>query len=684
MEDISTEETQVKTPNAPTVFTRGLEGFHEFAETLDDCDDALQNLSLLADKTTQRKVAKLTAQLKALQPSVTFIGQIKAGKTALVNAVLGQPGFLPTDVNPWTSVVTSLHVNTPNREDDTRAEFQFFDEEEWDRLVQNGGRIGELASRAGADEELDKVRDQIAEMREKTRERLGRKFELLLGQEHSYSHLDDELIQRYVCMGDEDDEDMPDDQGRFADITKSAAMYVDRPEFPMPITLRDTPGVNDTFMMREQITINAIRDSRICAVVLSAHQALSSMDMGLIRLISNVKAREILIFVNRIDELSDPATQVPEIHASIVETLRTNNGPEDAEIVFGSAYWANTALEGSLDAMDEDSAKAFDNWAAGTLAEESKTLDKPALLWEASGVPAFYRALAERVAEGPGKDALQKAAQKAINLAHGLEVSNQVTINQMDGAPVKAVDPAQLTASLDRIEMDSIAQLTTETDAVMADYTMRIDQSHDRFLERATSSLIEHLEQNGEEAVWQYSPMGLRLLLRSSYQVLSKKINNLGSGVYTDAATKIAQLYTEVYDVSVDGFAIEPPVAPHIPPPVSVGQTIALDLQTSWWKGWWKRRRGYKAFAEDFYKLIHQETAPIVDDLKFTQAEMIRDNTLTVLKEFLADQRAILTGVVERAEMSGDDLNELFGIISGRERQECLELTVDELSEYAA
>ena len=65
-------------------------------------------------------------------------------------------------------------------------------------------------------------------------------------------------------------------------------------------------------MMREQITIRAIRDSRICVVVLSAHQALSSVDMALIRLISNIKSREVVIFVNRIDELSDPAKQIPE------------------------------------------------------------------------------------------------------------------------------------------------------------------------------------------------------------------------------------------------------------------------------------------------------------------------------------------------------------------------------------
>ncbi len=71
----------------------------------------------------------------------------------------------------------------------------------------------------------------------------------------------------------------------------------------MPLCIRDTPGVNDTFMIREQITIRAIRESRLCVVVLAAHQALSSVDLALIRMIANVKSREVIIVVNRIDEI---------------------------------------------------------------------------------------------------------------------------------------------------------------------------------------------------------------------------------------------------------------------------------------------------------------------------------------------------------------------------------------------
>ena len=63
--------------------------------------------------------------------------------------------------------------------------------------------LASLASRAGAEDELEKVRAQVVEMREKSRARLGDKFEMLLGQQHDYNHIDEDLIERYVCLGDD-------------------------------------------------------------------------------------------------------------------------------------------------------------------------------------------------------------------------------------------------------------------------------------------------------------------------------------------------------------------------------------------------------------------------------------------------------------------------------------------------
>ncbi|PUB17559.1 dynamin family protein [Yoonia sediminilitoris] len=674
-----------KVPAAHHPFMRlGLEKLDQFHDEIADLEATLADVVRLGGQEAEKKSTKLIKQLRTFEPSVTMIGQIKSGKTSLVNAMIGRPALLPADVNPWTSVVTSLHLNAPLPPDSPTASFQFFSQGEWDHLVENGGRIGELSARAGADEELEKVREQIAAMREKTKARLGRKFELLLGQKHNYAELTDELVERYVCMGD-DFEDMEDEdqQGQFADITKSADVYLTAPSIPMPLCLRDTPGVNDTFMMREQITINALRDSRICVVVLSAHQALSSMDMGLIRLIANVKSREVIIFVNRIDELSNPAEQVPEIRESILKTLADHNGPEDPELIFGSAYWANIALSEDLNDIVAESAEAMFNWAEVALDAGTAGMQTNELVWHLSGVPALYAALAERVVEGPGAEVLAASRKRARNLVGGVRASNSMVSMRMDGDQVEVMPADQLMAHLDKLEADNTKFLNDRLDIVFQRFGSRVDQSHKRFLDRALESLLQHLETNGEDQIWQYSPDGLRMLLRTSYQVMRRDVASTCDQVFASAAADLAETYRSAFGVSVENFSITPPAAPEIPAPVSLGQTIALDLQTSWWKGWWKRRKGYRAFASGFYDLIEAETSPIVDELKIRQAEGIRKMAEAELREFLAEQRSTLSDISAKSTLGASDLKDIFGITAQQEREELFDYIYDELSDGA-
>lgn len=674
-----------KVPAAQHPFMRiGLEKLDDFHEDILDLEATLADVVKLGGQDTEKKAARVIKQLRSFEPSVTMIGQIKSGKTSLVNAMIGRPELLPADVNPWTSVVTSLHLNAPLPADAPTATFQFFSQGEWDHLVENGGRIGELSARAGADEELEKVRQQIAEMREKTKTRLGRKFELLLGQKHNYAELTDDLVQRYVCMGDDfEDMEEEDQQGQFADITKSADLYLKAPSIPMPLCLRDTPGVNDTFMMREQITINALRDSRICVVVLSAHQALSSMDMGLIRLISNVKAREVVIFVNRIDELSNPAEQVPEIRDSILQTLADHNGPENPQLIFGSAYWANIALSENLDDIVADSAAAMFNWAEASLDAETAGMETNELVWHLSGVPQLYRALSERISEGPGTEILAASRKRALNLVGGVRASNAMVSMRLDGDQVNVMPKVEVMAHLDKLEKDSLKFLNDRLDIVFQQFGSRVDQSHKRFLDRALESLLQHLETNGEDEVWQYSPDGLRMLLRTSYQVMRRNVSSSCDQVFSATANDLAETYRTAFGVEVENFSITPPAAPEIPAPVSLGQTIALDLQTSWWKGWWKRRKGYRAFASGFYDLIEAETAPIVDELKVRQADDIRGMAEKELREFLAEQRGLLGDMSDRSELSVDDLKDVFGITAQQEREELFDYIFEELSDSA-
>lgn len=669
------------------LLARGFEGLKPFLEKSMDLRQALVRLGKIGDKATNRAARKLHHQLKHAEPSITMIGQVKAGKTSLVNAMVGLPDLLPADVNPWTSVVTSLHLNPHIAPEDNRASFRFFDMEEWSRLLDRGGRIGELAARVGAEEELEKVREQVVEMREKSRQRLGDKFELLLGQQHDYNYFDNDLIERYVCLGDdfEDDYETSQAQGRFADITKSAELFVYRPELPMPLCVRDTPGVNDTFMIREQITIRAIRESRLCVVVLAAHQALSSVDLALIRMIANVKSREVIIVVNRIDELSDPVNQIPEIRDSIRETLTVHDGPKDGQILFSSAFCGNAALLGQIDALDDKSRNALVEWAIaeGILNAEDR-LSPEELLWELSGLPQLYAAISERIVEGNGRELLDRVAKSAINLANGLDAAQQVVSRRDSDGNLPPLQLEQLEPALRKIEADAEAAMAGQFDEVIEDFHKRLDRSHRSFLERATGSLLQHLDKSGIDEVWQYDPSGLRILLRTAYQVFGRNAQKATKDVLMQTAQDYAGLYHRLFEVSEDGFGIEAPSAPRIPSPVLLGQTIALDLKGTWWTRWWHKRRGYRNFATDFAEMIKAETDPIVDALRGAHAESIRDASMQALAEFMDEQRSILQRIAEEAESRPDGVGTLLDDNSAASKRAQLKQTMAALTEFAA
>lgn len=126
------------------------------------------------------RVLALIEELDNLSIGVSLIGQVKAGKTALTNALIGKPEMLPSDVNPWTSVVTSVHINTP-KPAGKAAVFNFFTTQEWLNMVEVGGTLGETAARSGFDEEMDEMHAQIREMQQRTELRLGHNFALLMG-----------------------------------------------------------------------------------------------------------------------------------------------------------------------------------------------------------------------------------------------------------------------------------------------------------------------------------------------------------------------------------------------------------------------------------------------------------------------------------------------------------------------
>src|SRR5208282_2962956 len=134
------------------------------------------------DRETAQSISLVAEQLRKQTCRVAFVGQVKAGKSSLINVLIEQPELLPADINPCTAVVTRLNFGVPDMPQ-VGAQFTFFSRDEWRRLSM-GGRTRELTDRLFPDFDWEVLRSQVRAMEERAKEKLGPSFEDLMGKEH--------------------------------------------------------------------------------------------------------------------------------------------------------------------------------------------------------------------------------------------------------------------------------------------------------------------------------------------------------------------------------------------------------------------------------------------------------------------------------------------------------------------
>ena len=394
----------------------------------------LDAVSELSGGTLAKRAAAIRSRVKNSAIRIGVIGQIKAGKSSTINALTRRPGLLPSDVNPWTTVVTQLHFGHPSGKT-AGAIFRFFNDAEWARLANRGGRLGELTEGLLEDSKRDKLVEQVAEMRARAEARLGSKFSNLIGKAHRFDQVTPALLENYVAAGDGPDHHPTNSMaGRFADLTHSAEIFFPQEPFGFPLTLIDTPGVNDPLLIREEITQQSIETADHFIVILSAHQTLSKSDVRLIRLLKALNRDRFVIFVNRLDEIRFPADEFDRVRAKVIENVKRELDGKEVSVVLGSAGWANFGLTGNEDVVDRKALDAFVQ--ARGLAESARALDPHNLIKDparsqaylASGMQELISVVSSMISQGPASDAFDAATSELLGVAQQALERSQIRL----------------------------------------------------------------------------------------------------------------------------------------------------------------------------------------------------------------------------------------------------------------
>ncbi|PRY91912.1 dynamin family protein [Hasllibacter halocynthiae] len=612
------------------------------------------------------RLAALREELDGQAVRVSILGQVKAGKTALTNALIGKPGLLPSDVNPWTSVVTQIHLNTA-RPDRRAAVFRFFTSEDWAGMTERGGRLGEMTEAAGMEFEVAELREQIGAMQRRTEARLGRNFQMLLDGQHSFAGYSPELVEKYVCMGDEPGgeggEGAADPAGRYADVTRQADLFAESADFVLPTVICDTPGVNDRFLVREAATLERLGEADICVLVLNANQALSDADMGLLRILRGMRSDQVVLFVNRVDQLASPSAQIPRIEAALREVLAGHGLDARMPVVFGSAVWAELASFGACDSVGSGSLEVLaalaeerawrleegEDGGAGTAAAgEGPAPGGPgwngAKATDLSGLHELRALVQERGAAGAAAPRLGRAARRASRLAQQSALLLEDALGERSSLR-EGLDVGRLVDDLDALlqQVDLACRETIED--ASSEMLMLVSGAYHDFVSREAAALGRLIDAGGDPRDWQPDAAALHRELNSAYSRFAQAAPGKVAAVFDAAATRVGAIYADVLEEGANVFAVAAP-RPEAPgAPTALMRTMQVDLCGGWASGWLRRRLRPSSFVDRFREVIGREMQEVAEEVRRIHIADFERRVRAQLHDFLSDHLAMLDGL---------------------------------------
>jgi GTPase SAR1 family protein len=605
---------------------------------LTSCGDVLAGL---VEPSARPLIADALQSLRQLECRVAVVGQIKSGKSSFINALVRNPRFLPTSVTPWTTAVTSLHFGQAPP-GGYAAVFTFLQRTEWDQLAEGGGKLRELTERLVPDFEPQLLQRHAEMLRVRAKERLGPEFETLLGQAHYFVNLEPGTLEHYVCSGDFAGSPAI---GKYSDITKAADIYCQLGPFDFPCTIIDTPGTNDPFLIRDEITRRSLGSADVYIVVLTARQPLSENDVALLRIMRGLNKDRIVVLINRIDDLADLDSELPQVVSYVRDKLAMEFPGSSIPVVYGSAWWANQAL-----AFDQEAAARIlrrksssyllragllhpGELGAAALQSEDASERLRQSLFAMSGLPAVNQAIDALMSTAQPTYVLRQITRSFAEMARACESAArselQILLASADEAR-NAAPPADKKLAIYIQERDLLASVAANIEASAAGIEAqlariiqeekerlrgRLQTTIDTHAARERDVLIDTLSRGRPPRVWTHEGVELRRALanefRLGFEQAAHRLTSFHARVVPELHKLMRSLVPEPDLVDPRGETLAIPT-PTIAP---LSRMLVLDLETSKWRAFWSRQPSPEVSGAKIETLIKAEFAPIADEL---------------------------------------------------------------------
>lgn len=639
-----------------------------------------ERLEPLLDAHAVPLVAEARRVLSDNEVRVAVIGQIKAGKSTFINAFTQRCDLLPTDVNPWTAVVTRLHFRNDRALPQHTALFHLFSRDEWERLAEGGGRLRELTERLVPGFAPELLRAQLEAMRQRAEQRLGPRLNELLGQTHAYEKFTPELIDDYVSAGTFLGAGATAaERMRFSDITRTAELFLDGGPFALPATLIDTPGTNDPFLVRDEVTRRSLEKSDVYIFVISALQPLSATDISLLRILNGLHKDRIVVFINRVDQLRNPLADGQAVWASVKSRLEREFPALDIPLISGSAWWGGLAMITET----RDVARVLPQPSVAYLRQVGLPADieigpnKPldgeqrkqlaTALHVASGIPAVATAISGLLSGGSTAVLLRQLTACFLELARSTETSakmeHQSVLGMLDTHRVET------RAVADRLQQErrQLAQLDEPIRQIQASFSLierqlndivTTDLGHlrsdlraivDRFASEECHAMAASIHHRDHDGQWRCNTAPLREEVEvryvEAYRQTESHLIEIERVLYPQLRTIVEAIVPgSGLDVS-DDYSINPSPYPDLAP---LSELLVVDLDVPWWKIWLASRPDPEQRAAELRALIHDDFLPLADQLTDIAGQQLNARIQRTLQQAHAVSTGLLGAMQQR------------------------------------
>jgi len=259
----------------PLHVVKAKEGSNFYESAINLFCTSIENLKIsVEDKTLRDRLKKIPAKLKNQKFSIGITGVMNAGKSTMLNALLGKE-ILGTSVIPETANLTLIKYAKKSS-----AKVNFWNLQEWKMIEKSS-------------DTLENMKPFIKETNEYFKDKLD---EYITKDGKSYEISIDELPSFTSA----------EHSNKKCNLVKSVELYSDLKFIENGVEIVDTPGLDDPVIQREEITKSYVSQCDLMVHLMNVNQSATQKDVEFITdtlLYQNVA--RLLVVITRIDTVKE-------------------------------------------------------------------------------------------------------------------------------------------------------------------------------------------------------------------------------------------------------------------------------------------------------------------------------------------------------------------------------------------